>query len=122
MGGGPGNKQYLKLIGILNCHLLYVEMYFRIRSLAEILSSNTSERRIISDCFIAQVDGPAAHPLILFFLLLFDAFLGLCCTLLKDGPKRHNNVGSLLDQIGGDVELLQRGDKVTSDQVKVYLR
>ena len=23
MGGGPGNKQYLKLIGILNCHLLY---------------------------------------------------------------------------------------------------
>ena len=23
MGGRPGNKQYLKLIGILNCHLLY---------------------------------------------------------------------------------------------------
>ena len=39
--------------------------------------------------------------------------------LLKDGTEGHDDVDRLLDHIGGHIQLLQRGDEVTSHQIEV---
>lgn len=57
----------------------------------------------------------------LLLLLLLGALLGLGSTLLEDGSYGNNNISGLLDLVGGDIELLQRGDEMASDKVEVNL-